>query len=331
MDQLSELLASTVLIATPLIFILISELLIQKSGMINFGQNGAIVLSAVMAVVFYRLTENLMLTIFFCLLIGVFCGFLFALGNRYLFIPQLSLGFSIAIFGRSLAVFVGTQNEGLLNISINPIRIPLLEKIPLLGEVIFAQNFFVYLGFLAIIIFFVVIKKSRLGLYLKGLSESPHTLIERGIPVRRIQIIMLLLSGALSAFGGLLFTIMLDGGWRGSSITFGEIGWFVIILVFLGSWSTGRCFSFVYIYSLFVVIINGNYLDMSALPIQVIPLLPQLLIVLLLFVINIGNRDWFQSKVSNLQNAELEQWKKFILSLRSTAPSSLKNPMNREG
>ena len=148
-DLVVALLAGTVAAATPLIFAALGELIVERSGVLNLGVEGMMLMGAIAA--FAGATGSGSLTL------GVICGAVAGAGMAFLFgvlaltllANQVATGLALTILGTGLSAFVGQRYVSLTLTGMQPIAVPGLSQIPLLGPVLFTQNGLVYLSFVA--------------------------------------------------------------------------------------------------------------------------------------------------------------------------------------
>src|SRR3990167_7579209 len=153
LDLLSNIFYAMVRTGTPLLLVALGELICEKSGVLNLGQEGM-------------------------MLFGAVIGFIVALSFNA---NQVATGLALTIFGVGLSTFVGAAWVGKPLAGFEPIAIPLLSEIPLIGRMLFAQDILVYLSFALFALVAWVLLKSRIGLIIQAVGENPDAASAMGL------------------------------------------------------------------------------------------------------------------------------------------------------
>ena len=201
---------SALRVTTPILFAALASVVAERSGASNIALEGIMLFAALSGALGSALTGG-----------GLFWGFLLALAGGLLIAALLAYfglylktdiilaGIALNILaagGTVFLLFALTGNKGstapLVPASFPSIRLPLVEKIPIIGPVVSGQNVLTYLAFFMVIAVWVLLFKTRLGLRLRAVGENPEAAASVGIPVKRIQCTALLISGLLASAGG---------------------------------------------------------------------------------------------------------------------------------
>lgn len=278
---------SVLRVATPIIFPALGVAISTLSGSTNIALEGIMLISAFTGVIVSAFTQSLWLA----LIAGIASGVVIALILGY-FSLQLKADIVLAaialnLFASGLTVFllfVFTGDKGmsssLQSLLFPDINIPFLAKIPILGAILNKQNILVYLAFLAVILYYIIIFHTPLGLKIRAVGQNPEAASSVGINVTRIKIYALILSGVFGALGG-LYLSMGYVSWFGRDMTAGRgfiaiaassIGANMPLGTLLGSLLFG------------IVYALANFLAPLNVPSEIIQVIPYLVTVLVLTI-----------------------------------------------
>jgi simple sugar transport system permease protein len=146
-DLLSNILYAMVRTGTPLLLVALGELVCEKSGVLNLGQEGMLLMGAVAGFIAALLTGSLLLGFLLAIAAGVAMSLLFGFIALGLNANQVATGLALTIFGTGLSAFIGSDFVGKPIDGLDPIALPLLSEIPLIGKMLFSQDLVVYLSF----------------------------------------------------------------------------------------------------------------------------------------------------------------------------------------
>jgi simple sugar transport system permease protein len=229
-------LAASVAAAVPIALAALGELLSERAGVLNLGVEGMMLIGAVSAFQAGDATGNLWLA----LLAGSVAGMMFSVIHAFLTITlranQIVSGLALVIFGIGLSTFVGKSIEGIpLDTDFEDIRWGPLADIPIIGPVLFDQDPIVYLTiFLAFAIGFYL-NRTKTGLAVRAVGESPGTADSMGVPVGAYRYAHVLAGGFFAGMAGAYLVLALVPSWSQAGTTAGT-GWIAIALVVFASW-----------------------------------------------------------------------------------------------
>ena len=195
----SSLLASVLLASIPLIVAGMGELLAEKSGVLNLGVEGMMLLGAVAAFAVALNTGNAALGMLAGTVTGGLAALLFAFLVLRLLTNQTATGLALTILGTGLSALFGVKYVGLSVTGFAPVAIPFLSELPLLGE-LFNQSIPAYLGIALCVVFGILLFKSKFGLTVRAVGESPSVAHAIGYDVLKIRYAMTILGGAMAGF-----------------------------------------------------------------------------------------------------------------------------------
>ncbi|WP_263140575.1 ABC transporter permease [Pseudomonas sp. RIT-PI-AD] len=237
-DSLSPLLYAMVRTGTPLLLVALGELVCEKSGVLNLGQEGMMLFGAAIGFIVAFSSGSLWLGVLFACLAGILLAALFALVALGLNANQVACGLALTIFGVGLSTFVGAGWVGKPLAGFEPLAVPGLSRLPLLGHMLFTQDVLVYLSFALFALVAGCLLKSRVGLILQAVGENPDAASALGLPVRGVRLLAVLFGGAMAGLAGAYLSLAYTPMWA-ENMTAGR-GWIALALVVFASWRVFR-------------------------------------------------------------------------------------------
>jgi simple sugar transport system permease protein len=209
----------------------LGEVLAERVGVINLGVEGLMALGAVTAVAVVVGTANPYLGFLAALGVGLLVGMVFACITVIVRANQVLCGLALTMVGTGLATAVGKPYSGTpIPALFGPIQIPLLSRIPMLGEALFSQNILVYVIYLILpVLVHYLFFHTRHGLNLRAVGENPAAADAAGIPVQPIRFFYVSLGAALAAGAGAYLTLCFVPSWS-EGVVAGR-GWIAVALV----------------------------------------------------------------------------------------------------
>jgi ABC-type uncharacterized transport system permease subunit len=235
MDTLSFVLATAIASATPVLLAAQGELLAERSGILNLGVEGMMLLGALTGFAVTNATGNTLFGIAGAATAGAALAFVHAFFTITLRANQIVTGLSLAIFGGGLSSLFGQSYVGRPpRATIGDAALGPLADIPFIGPILFDQSPFFYAALVitASIAFFL--SKTRPGLVLRALGERPEAVDVFGMPVAQLRYIYVVIGGALSGVGGAALSLSYTPSWV-ENMTAGR-GWIAIALVIFALW-----------------------------------------------------------------------------------------------
>ncbi len=231
-----SILTSGIRLATPYLYAAIGETFSQRSGVLNLGVEGQMLLGAFVSFYVVFKTENLWLGLLSAIIVGALMGLAMAFVTVNLQAEQGISGIGFYLFGLGMSdllfkMLLGTV-ETVKGFSVVPI--PILSKIPVIGEIFFNQNVLVYVAFLLVPIAWFVLNKTTLGLNIRSVGENPEAADSVGVSVVKIRYFTIILGGILSGVAGASMSIALLNVFQ-QNMTSG-LGFIAVALVYFGAW-----------------------------------------------------------------------------------------------
>lgn len=299
---------AAVVAATPLLFGTLGEILTEKSGNLNLGVEGMMFMGAaagISASYLYELAAGAGASGFLSALLAVLAGFLAgALGGLIYSVLTVMLranqnvtGLALTIFGIGLGNFagelLGIRAGGYASVSevtkkaFTGISIPVLSDLPILGRLLFSYDFMVYFSVLTALVLMWFFGRSRGGLHLRAVGESPATADAAGINVPRSKYLATCIGGGICGLGGMYISMVRSSGTWVHNCVSGQ-GWIAVALVIFAAWSPLR--------AIFGALLFGGlsvlryYLPVREVAAQVYNIIPFLATVLVLIFTSISQR-----------------------------------------
>ena len=237
--ELTAILAGTVAAATPIIFAGLGELVAERTGVINLGVEGMMLVGAIAGFAFAsQYDASVASALLIGGLAGAFMALIFAFFTLSMSTNQSACGLALTIFGIGLSAFIGQSYVSTTLPGLSNLNIPVLSDIPLLGPVFFQQNYVVYLSIFAFIAVWWVLSKTRLGLLLKAVGESPESAHAMGYNVLAIRYGAVLFGGMMAGIGGAFLSTVYTPMWIENMVA--GRGWIAIALVVFAAWKPTR-------------------------------------------------------------------------------------------
>jgi ABC-type uncharacterized transport system permease subunit len=230
------ILSSGVRLATPYLYAAIGETFGQRSGVLNLGVEGQMLLGAFAAFYVAMNTGNLWLGVLAAMFVGALMGLAMAFVTVNLQAQQGISGIGFYLFGLGMSDLLFQKLMGTVHTveGFPKIAIPILSKIPGLGEIFFDQNILVYGAFLLVLLAGFVLNKTNLGLKIRSVGENPDAADSLGVSVARVRYFTIILGGTLSGIAGASLSIALLNVFQ-QNMTSG-LGFIAVALVYFGAW-----------------------------------------------------------------------------------------------
>jgi general nucleoside transport system permease protein len=270
--------------STPLLLASAGELVVERSGVLNLGIEGMMIMGAACGFGGAYLTGST--------LVGALCGILsgsalsavFGFLTLGLAVNQVAAGLALTILGIGLSGLIGAGFVGEQIVPAGQLRLPILTDLPFVGRIVFGDDAFVYVSIALIIAIWLFLYRTRAGLVLRAVGDNHASAHALGYPVLRIRMLAVLFGGACAGLAGaylpLAYTPFFIPG-----MTAGR-GWIALALVVFASWRPGRLVIGAYLFgavSILGLALQPLHLNM---PQQVMNMLPYLATVIVLVLIS---------------------------------------------
>ncbi|MFA7502708.1 MAG: ABC transporter permease [Anaerovoracaceae bacterium] len=238
-------LATCIVAGTPLLFAIIGEIMTERSGSLNLGVEGMMLLGAVAGFVTAMSTKNPGLALLGAALAGAGGALIYAILTVTFRANQTVTGLTLTIFGTGVTSFIGQPLLGStipseVSAFFAKRALPLLSDLPFIGRILFRQDVFVYFGYAICIVSAVYLYRTRPGLNLIAVGENTAAADASGIRVDAYKYVHILAGGALCGLGGAYLSIVRIPIWQ-VDVVAGR-GWIAVALVIFASWNPLKAF-----------------------------------------------------------------------------------------
>lgn len=239
---LTGFLAATLRMATPILIASLGEMVAERSGVMNLGIEGILILGAFASFAVAYRTGSLWLGLAAGSLAGAFLGLTMAVLSVRYGANQIVAGLGIWVFCQGLASFMNRRLFGVTATrptvtSLEAVRLPLVGALPVLGDTVFNQNVIVYLSLLAVPILALFFRATSWGLQLDAVGENPRAADAAGVNVSLVRYLAVTAGGVMAGLAGAYLPIGLYGLYTDDLTT--GLGWMAIAVVVFGRWRPG--------------------------------------------------------------------------------------------
>jgi ABC-type uncharacterized transport system permease subunit len=222
---------------TVLLFATLGEIFAERSGVLNLGVEGMMLIGAMSAFSMAVYTGNPWLGLLLAMLVAGLISQIHAFITITLQADQVVSGLSLTFLGVGISLVFGDGLSKAGTISLLPVfSIPLLTRIPILGQIFFTnQSILVYLGYLITPLAWYYINRTRPGLHLRAVGEYPSAADALGINVFKTRYLYVFVGGVFAGLAGATISLAISPGWFSELTTAGQ-GWIAIGLVIFAQW-----------------------------------------------------------------------------------------------
>jgi simple sugar transport system permease protein len=245
-DQFAELLVLTLAAGTPLVYAALGELVTEKSGVLNLGVEGMMLVGAVVSFAVAATSGSPWLGVAAGIAGGAALSVVFAVLTLSLMANQVATGLALSLFGVGLSAFVGLDYVSVVIDGIQPLSIPGLSDLPFVGKLLFGHNPLVYLSLVLFAGIQWFLYRTRAGLVVRAVGESPQSAHAIGYPVVRIRYLTVMFGGACSGLAGAYLAVAYTPLWV-EGMTAGR-GWIALALVVFATWKPWRVLAGAYLF-----------------------------------------------------------------------------------
>ncbi|HQR19316.1 MAG TPA: ABC transporter permease [Burkholderiaceae bacterium] len=291
MNEIAALIASTLSAGTPLLLAATGIVVSEKSGVVNLGIEGIMLVAAVAGFGAAHASGVPELGFVAGAVAGAALALLFAALTLGLLTNQYATGLALALFGGGISAFLGQRLQGESLAARTADGIPWLRELPLIGPALFAQHWLVYLALLLVVAVAWFLHRTRGGLVLRAVGESPEAAHALGVPVRRIRTLALVFGGACAGLAGAFLSVIYTPLWSEGMVA--GRGWIALALVVFATWRPGRVLLGAYLFggvTMLQFYLQGKGVDV---PSQLLAMTPYVATIAVLALIS-RNARWIR-------------------------------------
>lgn len=283
-DAMVPIVIATIGAGTAIAFAALGEVVTEKSGVLNLGVEGMMLVGAIAAFAAASGSGSLWTGVAVGMLAGSAMALLFAFLTLTLMANQVACGLALSIFGVGLSAYAGQAYLNVVLPTQPGLPLPGLSALPVVGPMLFVHQPLVYISWMLLGAVWLFLYRSRAGLKLRSVGESPSSAHALGLPVTLIRYLATMFGGAMAGVGGAFLAVMYTPMWV-EGMTAGR-GWIALALVVFGTWRPGRIMLGAYLFGGITVAQLFAQSRGIAVPSQLLSMLPYLATVAVLVIIS---------------------------------------------
>ncbi len=284
MPLLEAIILSVIAASTPLLLAAAGELVVERSGVLNLGIEGMMIMGAACGFAGAYLSGSTAVGALSGILAGAVLSAIFGVLTLGLAVNQVATGLALTILGVGLSGLIGAGFVGQKIVPTAHLYLPGLTDLPFIGRILFGEDAFVYVSIALIIGIWLFLYRTRPGLVLRAVGDNHASAHALGYPVLRIRMLAVLFGGACAGLAGaflpLAYTPFFIPG-----MTAGR-GWIALALVVFASWRPGRLVVGAYLFGAVSILQLHTQALGFGIPSQLMSALPYLATVLVLVLIS---------------------------------------------
>lgn len=288
MDMLQAILLTVITAATPLVLAASGELVAERSGVLNLGVEGMMIMGAVCAFAAAHMTGSPYLGILAGIASGAVFSLLFGFLTLTLVTNQVATGLALTILGLGVSGMLGESFVGLPGVKLQPIVFPVLSEILFIGPLLFRQDLIFYMSIALVAGISWFLFKSRTGLKIRAIGDNHGSAHALGINVIRTRYLAVMFGGACAGLAGAQLSLVYTPQWV-ENMSAGR-GWIALALVVFASWRPWRVLAGGYLFG--AVTIGQLHAQAFGIgvPSQLLSALPYIATIVVLVIISHNRR-----------------------------------------
>jgi len=289
-STVAPLIAAAINAGTPLMLAALGLLINEKSGVVNLGAEGMMLVAAIVGFAVTVHSDSVTFGFLAGALSGMLLAGFFALMTVWLGTNQYATGLALSLFGAGASAYIGIDYVG-NSLANSRFEIPLLADIPFLGTALFKQHPMVYLSLFLCAGVAWFLYRTRAGLVLRAVGESPSSAHSLGYDVRRIRLAALLFGGACCGLAGAFLSLVYTPLWVEGMVA--GRGWIALALTTFATWRPARVLIGAYLFGgVTILTFHAQGLGVSIAS-QLLSMLPYLATIVVLVLIS-QNANWIK-------------------------------------
>ncbi len=283
-DIFIQILIAAIGAGTPFVFAALGELITEKSGVLNLGVEGMMLVGAISGFIAMANTGSLMVAVLCGMSAGALMSCIFAVLTLTLMANQVASGLALTIFGVGLSAFLGLKYTSIALPGVNELHIPFLSDIPVIGPLLFSHDILIYSSLVLFVAVSWFLYKTKAGLILRGIGEAPKSAHALGYNVIKIRYLAVLFGGAMAGLGGTYLSVAYTPMWVEGMVA--GRGWVSLALVVFATWRPARVMAGAYLFGGITIAqfhVQGFGIDIPA---QLLSMLPYIATIIVLVLIS---------------------------------------------
>ncbi|WGH77552.1 ABC transporter permease [Jannaschia ovalis] len=279
------LVASLMVAATPILLAALGEMVVEKSGVLNLGVEGMMIMGAITGFIAAVETGSPWLGFGAAVIGGAAVALLFGVLTQVLLSNQVATGLALTLFGLGLSSLLGQGYVGIKATSLGRLDFGPLSDIPFFGRVLFGHDPIVYISLLVVVAVWAFLRFTRAGLILRAVGESHEAAHALGYHVRRVRLMAIAFGGACAGLGGAYLSLVRVPQWT-EGMTAGA-GWIALAIVVFASWRAPRVLLGAYLFGGITVLQLNLQTAGAQVPVELLSAAPYLVTILVLVLISL--------------------------------------------
>ncbi|MCF1710763.1 ABC transporter permease [Tabrizicola sp. J26] len=283
--NLVTLIASLMVAAVPILLAAIGELVVEKSGVLNLGVEGMMIMGAIGGFMVAVATGSPLMGFIGGAIGGAVLSLFFAVLTLGFLANQVATGLALTMFGLGLSSLMGQGYNGVKPPPTGALFGP-LGDIPVIGPILLGHDWMVYFSILIVAVVWWVLRYTRTGLIIRAVGESHDAAHALGYNVARIRLLCIMFGGAMAGLGGAYVSLVRVPQWV-DGITAGA-GWIALAIVVFASWKPWRVLLGAYLFGGITVLQLRLQAAGSSIPVEYLSMAPYLITILVLVIMSSG-------------------------------------------
>ncbi len=301
MNIWEAILLTVITASTPLVIAALGELVTERSGVLNLGVEGMMIIGAVAAFVGAQLSGSPYVGILCGIAGGAVSSQLFAFLTLTLVANQVATGLALTLLGLGVSGMIGEGYVSVPGVRLPEIAIPVLSDVPVIGAVLFRQDLIFYLSIVLLLGVNWFLFRSRAGLKLRAIGDSHTSAHALGIHVIRTRYLAVMFGGACAGLAGAQLSLVYTPQWV-ENMSAGR-GWITLALVVFASWRPWRVFAGGYLFGAVTILqLHAQALGLG-IPSQYLSMLPYAATIVVLIIISHNRRTTMINTPASLGKA----------------------------
>ena len=280
---MEALILTILLTSVPLIFAATGELVAERSGVLNLGVEGMMLMGAVSAFAATSVLGSPYVGVFAGAVAGAVTAVVFALFALGLATNQVATGLALTIFGTGLSGLVGAPFVGGTVDGLPVFAIPFLADIPVLGNLLFKHDIMAYMSVAFLVLVALFLNRTRAGLVLRAVGNNHDSAHALGYPVLLVRFYAVSFGGMMAGLGGAYLPLVLTPHWS-EGMTAGR-GWIALALVVFASWIPSRILAGALLFGGITIMQLAGQARGWTVPSQMLSMMPYIATILVLVII----------------------------------------------
>lgn len=278
------LIISLMVAATPILLAAIGELIVEKSGVLNLGVEGMMIIGAICGFIAAVETGSPWIGFLAAMAGGAAIALIFAILTQYFLTNQVATGLALTMFGLGFAALLGHSYAGIKPPKFGHLDIPVLSDIPVIGPLIFSHDYMIYISLVIVAAVWYFITRTRGGLVLRAIGENHDAAHALGYKVIRIRIMAIMFGGAMAGLGGAYLSLVRVPQWT-EGMTAGA-GWIALALVVFAAWKPWRIILGAYLFGGITVLQLNLQAAGANFPVAYLSMTPYLVTIIVLVILS---------------------------------------------